>query len=75
MASEPHVDVDEAVALSKVQTIDEKRPFESDSTGEVVDASLLPTEEETHTLRRVADNIPLIAWTIVFVEFAERFSW
>ncbi|KAG8722720.1 hypothetical protein FRC08_012599 [Ceratobasidium sp. 394] len=75
MASEPHLDVDEAVALSKVQTIDEKRPFESDSTGEVVDASLLPTEEEAHTLRRVADSIPLVAWTIVFVEFAERFSW
>jgi POT family proton-dependent oligopeptide transporter len=27
------------------------------------------------TLRRVADTIPFAAWTIVFVEFAERFSW
>ncbi|QRV88550.1 peptide transporter PTR2 [Ceratobasidium sp. AG-Ba] len=75
MASEPHVDVDAVVALSKVQTIDEKRHFDSDSTGDVVDANLLPTEEETHTLRRVADSIPMVAWTIVFVEFAERFSW
>jgi hypothetical protein len=36
MASEPHVDVDEVVALSKVQTIDEKRDlkdrFDEDST-------------------------------------------
>lgn len=42
---------------------------------DVVDPSLLPTEEETHTLRRVADSIPMVAWTIVFVEFAERYSW
>ncbi|KAF8677524.1 Peptide transporter PTR2A [Rhizoctonia solani] len=79
MASEPHVDVDEVVALSKVQTIDEKRDlkhdYDQDSTDEVVDPSLLPTEEEKHTLRRVADTIPFAAWTIVFVEFAERFSW
>lgn len=26
-------------------------------------------------MRRVADSIPMIAWSIVFVEFAERFSW
>ncbi|KAB5593908.1 MFS peptide transporter [Ceratobasidium theobromae] len=71
MASEPHVDVDEVVALSKVRTFDEKH----DSTDDVVDASPLPTEEELHTLRRVADNIPMHAWSIVFVEFAERFSW
>ncbi|CAE6441315.1 unnamed protein product [Rhizoctonia solani] len=79
MATEPHVDVDAIAALSKVQSIDEKRDlkhhYDQDSIDDVVDPSLLPTEEETHTLRRVADSIPLVAWSIVFVEFAERFSW
>jgi dipeptide/tripeptide permease len=34
-----------------------------------------PTEEEKHTLRRVAGNIPKIAYLICAVEFAERASY
>lgn len=34
-----------------------------------------PTEEEWATLPRVAGRIPWQAWTVAFVEFAERFSY
>ncbi|KAF9905399.1 peptide transporter ptr2 [Linnemannia zychae] len=34
-----------------------------------------PTEEETATLRRVADHIPASAWLVVVVEFCERFTY
>lgn len=34
-----------------------------------------PTEEEWATLPRVAGSIPWQAWTVAFVEFAERFSY
>lgn len=34
-----------------------------------------PTEEEWATLPRVAGTIPWQAWTVAFVEFAERFSY
>jgi len=35
----------------------------------------LPTEEELHSLRRVADHIPWKAYTIAFVELVERMSY
>lgn len=35
----------------------------------------LPTDEELHTLRRVADTIPWRVYTIAFVELCERFSY
>lgn len=34
-----------------------------------------PTEEELHTLRRVADKIPWKVYTLAFVELCERFSY
>jgi len=34
-----------------------------------------PTDEELHTLRRVADTIPWRVYTIAFVELVERFSY
>lgn len=34
-----------------------------------------PTEEELHTLRRVADHIPFKVYTLAFVELCERFSY
>ena len=39
------------------------------------DASILPTEEELRTLRRVSDKIPFKAYTIAFVELVERMSY
>lgn len=35
----------------------------------------LPTDEERHTLRKVADSIPRVAWWLCLVEFAERASY
>lgn len=35
----------------------------------------VPTDEELHTLRRVADKIPWKVYTIAFVELCERFSY
>ncbi|KKK13937.1 hypothetical protein P175DRAFT_0453555 [Aspergillus ochraceoroseus IBT 24754] len=34
-----------------------------------------PTEEEIHTLRRVAGNVHWTAYTVAFVELCERFSY
>ncbi|CAG8978166.1 hypothetical protein HYALB_00011481 [Hymenoscyphus albidus] len=34
-----------------------------------------PTEEEFHTLRRVADKIPFAIYTVAFIELCERFSY
>lgn len=39
------------------------------------DASNLPTEEESKTLRRVAGSLPTIAYVICAMEFAERASY
>lgn len=33
-----------------------------------------PTEEERSTLRKVNDSIPIAAWSLCFVELAERAS-
>lgn len=34
-----------------------------------------PTEEELQTLRKVADRLPLSAWSIAIVELCERFTY
>lgn len=34
-----------------------------------------PTEEEKHTLRKVADHIPAVSYALCLVEFAERASY
>ena len=34
-----------------------------------------PSEDEFHTLRRVADKIPWSIYTIAFIELCERFSY
>ena len=34
-----------------------------------------PSDEDLHTLRRVADEIPLKIFTIAFIELCERFSY
>jgi POT family proton-dependent oligopeptide transporter len=47
--------------------------YEYDSS--VEDQGEYPTEEELHTLRRVADTIPWGVYTLAFVELVERFSY
>ena len=34
-----------------------------------------PTEDELHTLRKVADSLPLSAWFVGVVELCERFAY
>lgn len=41
----------------------------------VVEPKNLPTEEEKRTLRKVAGKVPLIAYWLCAVEFAERASY
>jgi len=50
---------------------DEVRVGSSDGDSELSE----PTSEELQTLRRISGKIPWQAWTITFVEFAERFSY
>ncbi len=46
--------------------------YDYDSEG---DQGEYPTEEELHSLRRVADKIPWRVYTLAFVELVERFSY
>ncbi|OTA99234.1 hypothetical protein M426DRAFT_90085 [Hypoxylon sp. CI-4A] len=48
-----------------------------DEAGHIVDYEAYPppTEEERHTLRKVYDSIPISAWSLCFVELAERASY
>ncbi|QRV79468.1 peptide transporter PTR2 [Ceratobasidium sp. AG-Ba] len=55
-------------SITVISGSEEYRPDE-------VDDIVVPTEEERLTLRRVAGHIPMSAWLVVIVEFAERFSY
>ncbi|KAG8733159.1 hypothetical protein FRC10_000378 [Ceratobasidium sp. 414] len=55
-------------AVTRVSSSEEYHPDEADDI-------VVPTEEERLTLRRVAGHIPIAAWLVVVVEFAERFSY
>jgi POT family proton-dependent oligopeptide transporter len=77
MATTYPADKQEA-ALSKAATIDEKADYQSESdlgSDNYIPGSEGVTEEEYKTLRRVADRLPYTAWLVVFVEFAERWSY
>jgi hypothetical protein len=52
-------------------------PAEKELTGIPEPGALAdsPSEEDLHTLRRVADHIPLKLFTIAFIELCERFSY
>ncbi|KAF2019146.1 peptide transporter PTR2-A [Aaosphaeria arxii CBS 175.79] len=71
-----------SLEVTKGGTLVEPHPMDDNSTPsslhEGSDALLkgpFPTEEEWATLPRVAGSIPWQAWTVAFVEFAERFSY
>jgi len=70
------------VKAEPVQTVesrenDEKRVASLESTSEAVDYEAYPppTDEERKTLRKIADSVPWTAWTLCFVELAERASY
>ncbi|KAF8705994.1 Peptide transporter PTR2A, partial [Rhizoctonia solani] len=67
--SSPGTSLDEKKdALTRVSSADMYQPEDADDI-------IIPTEEEKRTLRRVAGHIPISAWLVVIVEFAERFSY
>ncbi|CZR50253.1 probable peptide transporter PTR2 [Phialocephala subalpina] len=63
---ETHVDI--GTSKNSIVVDDSERV----AIGESVNA---PTEEERHTLRRVAGKLPVVAYVICAVEFAERASY
>lgn len=64
--AEKEDDINNEVVVAPVRHNEED---EASTEGEI------PTEAELHTLRRVADKIPLRVYTIAFVELCERFSY
>jgi POT family proton-dependent oligopeptide transporter len=67
-------------ALAKVATLDEKQTIEekgdkrptSPSDDFIVNSEGV-THEELRSLRNVPDRLPLTAWLVIIVEFAERY--
>lgn len=53
-------------------SIDEKQPETSRDGDSIIEGSEDVTEHELATLRHVADRLPITAWLVVIVEFAER---
>ncbi|ORY19533.1 POT family-domain-containing protein [Clohesyomyces aquaticus] len=74
------MDTKHCLEVTKGGSVFDSIPLEASSSASSKDegAYLLrpfPTEEEWATLPRVAGTIPWTAWTVAFVEFAERFSY
>ncbi|CAG7854898.1 Probable peptide transporter ptr2 AltName: Full=Peptide permease ptr2 [Serendipita indica DSM 11827] len=64
-------------ALGKVATIDEKKTIEDEHLApeEYIPNSENVTKHEFDTLRHVGDRLPITAWLVVIVEFAERWTY
>jgi proton-dependent oligopeptide transporter, POT family len=64
------------IVLARVSTLEEKKMAEdhagSDQHEEYIPNSENVTQHEFNTLRHVGDRLPMAAWLVVFVEFAER---
>ncbi|KAG9238596.1 MFS peptide transporter-like protein Ptr2 [Amylocarpus encephaloides] len=73
------MDTKKELEITRGATMGEPVPIAtSDSASDNESTDLLrpfPTEEEFATLPRVPGTIPWTAWTVAFVEFAERFSY
>lgn len=73
------MDTRQSLEVTKGASMADPIPLDASSTdGSHTGDALLrpyPTEEEFATLPRVAGGIPWQAWTVAFVEFAERFSY
>jgi POT family proton-dependent oligopeptide transporter len=74
-----NTDVKTSLEITKGATALDPIPLETDSAwsrdGNAQLPGPEPTEEEWKTLPRVPGRIPWQAWTVAFVEFAERFSY
>ncbi|KAJ3505854.1 hypothetical protein NLJ89_g7195 [Agrocybe chaxingu] len=54
---------------------DEKLGHDSDDSQSFIEGSEGVTQHDLDTLRHVADRLPYAAWLVVFVEFAERWTY
>jgi len=60
-------------ALAKVASLEDEKMHHMLSDGDsVIEGSEGVTQHEFDTLRHVADRLPISAWLVVIVEFAER---
>ena len=60
-------------ALAKVASMEDEKLRHSVVDGEsIIEGSEGVTQHEFDTLRHVADRLPISAWLVVIVEFAER---
>jgi len=69
-------DDDKAVdkALAEVSSIEDEKMHHMLADGDsIIEGSEGVTQHEFDTLRHVADRLPLNAWLVVVVEFAERY--
>jgi proton-dependent oligopeptide transporter, POT family len=64
------------IALAHASILEEKEIMEghagSNQHEEYIPNSENVTQHELDTLRHVGDRLPIAAWLVVFVEFAER---
>lgn len=61
-----------------VSQVNSKEPEKVQTATQEIDGESekpIPTEEESTTLRRVADNLPWVSFSLCLVEFAERASY
>ncbi|KAK4574448.1 hypothetical protein LTR86_001289 [Recurvomyces mirabilis] len=61
--------------LEKQIAMENKEPFASSHDFNDQTEIVIPTEEDLATLRRVPAKLPWIAFTVAFVELAERFAY
>src|SRR4051794_18081012 len=66
----------EVVAKLSPSVVDDSKQFEKLEREVASDDEYpLPTAEESNTLRKVADSLPLVSFALCLVEFAERASY
>lgn len=71
---EKHDPSEESSSAKGVAPVHHERP-EEDELELYGEDAVFPTEEEVHTLRRIADKMPVAAFAIVIVELCERFAY
>jgi POT family proton-dependent oligopeptide transporter len=72
-----HTDKSVGLALAKTATIEEKQSIEAAQLNpdDYIPNSENVTHHEFETLRHVVDHVPITAWLVVIVEFAERWTY
>ncbi|KAF7593562.1 hypothetical protein BBP40_011182 [Aspergillus hancockii] len=76
-ATRPPVEILEGAVHHRISHDIEKQPYEvtASATSEENENHPAPTGEEAKTLRKVAGSLPIIAYSLCVVEFAERASY